>query len=356
MELQEASTVFELYDQYLAEKDTNNQSAARGRLLTALYGTDLSIEGGQGNPARQMIKMIQEVRPTSAGAIYFTEYVALYVKHARNFPHLFRQTDDVSRVNRVLKAILLQDESISDFEVLVQHNSLSAVEDCLHTTFITYMFFLDVNDITDKDRSRVRVTSCEILATIQTTNGKSFAKYLRCFLFWYFEEDLVNSKSKSLFNSYLRSSPDLLSASIYKNLISLVTEVVVECLAMKKSLITKAHCESLIKKILELIPLSVSIEIISKSFFLSEVSRIRVSAIDFLDVTIRNLYQIRRNSISNSSKIPVQLDSSRIYDDQLNEAIGDDRDISIGMTEELLNTELESVIKRSIAYVLDAGK
>jgi hypothetical protein len=350
MELEEASTVLELYDLYLAEKDTSNQSEARGRLLTALYRTNLSIGGGKGNPARQVMKIIQEVRPTSAGENYFPEYVALFVKHAPNFSHLFRQVDDASRVNRVLEAILLQNSSIRNIEALVQCNSLSAVEDCLHTTFITYMFFLGVSDITDEDLSRVKFISCDILASIQTTNGKLFAKYLRCFLVWYFEDDSVNSKSKSLVKSYLRSSPDLLPASTYTDLISLFTEVVVECLAMRKSLITKAHCESLIKKILELIPLSVSIETISKSFFSSKVSRIRLSAIGFLVVMIRNLCQIR---LSNSSNTPAALDSSGIYDDQLDEAI---REVYAGRTQEATNTELDSMIKRSMAYVLDAGK
>jgi hypothetical protein len=356
MESQESSTILELYDQYLAEKDASNQSGANGRLISALYSTDLSVGDGNGNAARQVMKIIQEVRPISAGASHFTEYVATYVKHARKFPHLFRNIKDVSRVTLVLETILSQNKSISDIEALIQQcNSLSTVEDCLHTTFIGFIFFVDVNGTTDKDRSCVRVTSCEILASIQTANGKLFAKYLRCFLFWYFEDELVNSKSKALINSYLRSSPDLLSASIYKELLSIFTEVVVECLAVKKSLITKSHCESLIKKILELVPLPVSIEIISKSFFSSKVSRIRLSAIDFLEVTIGKLHQIRCNSISNSIDTPLQLDSSRIYDEQLEEAIEDEQNITAGKTEEIVDVELESMLKRSMAFIFDAG-
>lgn len=350
MEILESSTILESHEQYLREKGTCDQSDAKSRLLSVLYNSDLSVECGTGNHARQVSKIIQEVRPASAGANQFTEYVALYVKHARRFPYLFRHVDDVSRVTRILETILLQNNSISDIEALVQCNSLSAVEDCLHTTFIAYIFLLD------EDRFRVRVASCEILASIQTTNGKSFAKYLRCFLFWYLEEDAVNCKSKSLLSSYFRSAPDLLSATTYKDLIAIVTDVMEEWLSIKKSSITKAHCEFLIKNVLELIPLSASIEIISKSFTSSKVSRIRVSAIDFQTITIAKLYQIMRNSIPNSNDSLLEVDSVRIYEMQLQHSIVDERDTTAGRTEEEMTAELESMMNRSMAYVLDAGE
>lgn len=355
MELRESSTILESHEQYLREKGTCNHSDAKSRLLSILYNSDLSVECAIGNRAKQVSKVIQEVRPTSVGANQFTEYVALYIKHARRFPNLFRHVDDVSRVTRVLEIILSQNNSSSDVEALVQCNSLSAVEDCLHTTFIAYIFFFDLTGNTDKDRSRVRVASCEILASIQTTNGKSFAKYLRCFLFWYLEEDAVNSKSKSLFSSYFKSAPDLLSATNFKDLIAIVTDVMVEWLSIKKNSITKAHCEYLIKNVLELIPLSVSIEIISKTFTSSKVSRIRVSAIDFQTNTIAKLYQIMRNSIPNSNDSLLEVDSVRIYEMQLQDSIDDERNATAGRTEEQMTAELESMMNRSMAYVLDAG-
>lgn len=350
-----SSSILELYDQNRSEKGTAIESEAKGKLISAIYSSHISVVSAKGNPTRDLANVIQKFRQIFAGDIHFKEYVALYVKHGRCFPHLFKSNTESSRVNRILELILLQNRSASGIEELLYCDSLKAVEDCIHTTLLAVMFYVDMSGITDMDRRHVIRTSCEILASIHTMNGKSFAKYLRCFLFWYFEEDSVNTKSNLLFRSYLRSSVDLLPASIYKELLTIVVEVVLECLAVKKKSTTKLDCESLIKRILDLVHISVAMEIISKSFLSSKFFRCRVSAIEFLDVTTAKLHQIRHNSYLNSSLPALQSGSSRFYEDQLDRAIEEEENCA-GKIEQNWCAELDSMMQRGMVYIMDAGK
>ena len=105
--------------------------------------------------------------------------------------------------------------------------------------------------------------------------------------------------------------PDLVSAEYYDDLVTTVIRTTLTILALRRALIKSHQIETLIERILEVVPLQLAIKIISGPFYTSKTSRIRIAAILFMEIVIARAYQVELNSMSNN-KIETQQSVSYI--------------------------------------------
>ena len=242
--------------------------------------------------------------------------------------------------------------------VLQDCNNPRSAESLLHTVIIA---------CTILNRGSAQVPDfhftccCRILAEIQRLNTKVFLRYLRCYLLWYIDEREIDHMPQLLIRGYIKMSPDLVSAECFDVLITTVVRTTLDILALRKSLIKSQQIEVLMERILELFPLSVAIKIISGPFYTSKSSRLRISAILFMEYVIARAYQAEIELLSSSKiEVPQSASYKNLVDSAIME-IKDDHDnyeklCNNHISDSRIRRDLQSLRLQCQVFLTDAGR
>ena len=329
-------SITDLYKSYLASKAEVSYSGSKRELLIAL-SEGVSTYSQNEASSTAFLNILQDLGPKSAGEDCYTEFIAVYLKFNNSDPTYARRIANISTrssIHQILDFLspCATQAQISSSEtqmksVLQDCKNPSNAETCLHTVIIACMIL----NIENARMSDLGVTCCcEMLADVQILNEMAFEKYFRSYLVWYFEECTVvrglDKLSRLLFRDYFMVCPDLVNAECYHNMETIAIRTTMEILALRRTLIKSQQIEIFIERILELFPLLFAIKIISGPFYTSKTSRIRISAIHFMEVVIAGAYQIENNSICD---IKIETPQSMSYRRAIFRAISEMNDIAI---------------------------
>lgn len=358
------SAISDLYKTFLDSRDEKLYSESKMELLLAL-SEGISTYSRNDESISALLNVLQNLGPKSAGEDCYSEFVALYLKtHLSNPRHVkgAANTATKSSINQILDLILrytekAQKESfdIDMKRVLQDCNNPRNAESLLHTVIIADTI---INGGSAQMPDFHVTYCCKILAEIQRLNRKVFLRYFRCYLLWYFDEREVGQKPQVLIRGYIKMSLDLVSSESYDDLITTAVRTTFDTLALRRSRIKSQQIEVLMERILELVPLSVAIKIISGPFYRNKSSLIRISAILFMEYVIAGAYQAENELISGSKIEGPQsasykklIDSAIIemtddYEQQSNNSISDSR----------IRRELQSIRLQCQVFLTDAGR
>jgi hypothetical protein len=365
--LKNISSISDLYKTFLDSRDEKLYSESKIELLLALSeGVPTYSRNDQSFSA--LLNVLQNLGPKSAGEDCYTEFVALYLKAHLSNPRYVKGAANAttkSSINQILDCILrhaqkAQTES-SDIDVknvLQDCNNPRSAESLLHTVIIACTI---LNSGSAQVPDFHFTYCCRILAEIQRLNRKVFLRYFRCYLLWYFDEREVDYMPQSLIRGYIKMSPDLVSAECYDELITTVVRTTVDTLALRKSPIKSQQIEVLMERILELVPLSVAIKIISGPFYTNKSSRIRISAILFMEYVIAGAYEAEIELLSSSkNEVPQSASYRKLIDSAIME-MKDDHDkyenqSDNAISDSRIRRELQSLRLPCQVLLTDAGR
>ena len=370
MSSKKVPAVIDLYKSYLASKEELSCSGSKRELLIAL-SEGVSAYSQNEASSTAFLNILQDLGPKSAGEDCYTEFIAVYLKFNNLDPKYARRIANVSTrssIHQILDFLLpcARQAHINHSEtemksVLQDCKNPRNAETCLHTVIIACMIL----NIGNARMSDLGVTCCcEILAEIQRLNRKAFVKYFRSYLVWYFDECILirglDNLPRLLFRNYFMVSPNLVNAECYHDMVTTAIRTTMEIVALKRTLIKSQQIELYIERILELVPLLFAIKIISGPFYTSKTSRIRISAIHFMEIVIAGAYQIENNSISD---IKVETPQSLSYRKAIFRAISEmNNNIAIHeinsdnkIAKEKINGDVQSIRLQCQVCLTDAG-
>ena len=169
-----------------------------------------------------------------------------------------------------------------------------SVDSCTHIVMIAFIIlFGRIGAPFGFNRQNFLTSSCELLADAQKSNVRAFSIYLRNFIVWYFEEESCNHESIDLLNHFFNLAPDLMIRATCAEVTSVIIDAVVQRIMIGTSLITKLQIELILAKVLELVPLPLSIDIIAESFCASKNSRLRMAGISCIDSILCQVHFLR---------------------------------------------------------------
>jgi hypothetical protein len=361
------SAISDLYKTFLDSRDEKLYSESKLELLLALSeGVPTYSRNEESFSA--LLNVLQNLGPKSAGEDCYPEFVALYLNaHLSNPRHMKRAANATtkSRINHILDFILrhaqkAQTESfdIDMKRVLLDCNNPRSAESLLHTVIIA----CTILNSGSAQMPDFQVTyCCKILAEIQRLNRKVFLRYFRCYLLWYFDEREVDHMPQLLIRGYIKISPDLVSAECYDDLVTTAVRTTLDTLALRRSLIKSQQIEVLMERILELVPLSVAIKIISGPFYTNKSSRIRISAILFMEYVIAGAYQAEIELLSSSKiEVPQSASYKKLLDSAIME-MKDDHDkyeiqCDSAISGRRIKRELQFLRLQCLVFLTDAGR
>ena len=368
MSSENASSVFNLYESFLASREEKSHSNSKRELLFAL-SEGLSTYSSSEASLKGLLNILQDLCPKSAGEDCFTECVALYLQfYSSNPEYSCRAANDTIRssIHQILDLVspFAQQSQIrySETEMkkaLQDCKNPRNAETCLHTVIIAFMIL--TSESAPKCDLNVNYC-CEILATIQRLSRKAFVKYFRSYLLWYLDERSlirsVDNTPRLLFRDYLKMCPDLVNAECYDDLLTTATRTTLEILALRRMEIKSQQIDSLIERILELAPLSFAVKIILGSFYTLKTSRIRISAIHFMEIVLAGAYRIEHHLVS-TNKIETSQSYTRMIDRAMTE-INDDVEFcgqhnDNTISEGKLRGEFQSIRLQCQVCLTDAG-
>ena len=370
MSSKKVPSVIDLYKSYLASKEELSYSGSRRDLLIVL-SEGISTYSQNEESSTELLKILQDLGPKSAGEDCYTEFIAVYLKFNNSDPKYARRIANISTRSSIHQILGFLSPCATQEQINPPEAEMkSALQDCknprnaetcLHTVIIACMIL----NIGNARMSDFGVNCCcEILADIQRLNRKAFVKYFRSYLVWYFDECILirglDNLPRLLFRNYFMVSPDLVNAECYHDMVTTAIRTTMEIVALKKTLIKSQQIELYIERILELVPLLFAIKIISGPFYTSKTSRIRLSAIHFMEIVIVGAYQIENNSISD---IKIETPQSLSYRRAIFRAISEmNNNIAIygkngdnKISEEKINGDFQSIRLQCQVCLTDAG-
>ena len=358
------SAISDLYKTFMDSKDEKLYSESKMELLLAL-SEGVSTYSRNDESFSALLNIFQNLGPKSAGEDCYSEFVALYLKaHLSNPRHAkgAANTTTKSSINKILDLILryaqkAQTESfdIDMKRVLQDCNNPRNAENLLHTVMIACTI---LNGGSAQMPDFHITYCCKILAEIQRLNRKVFLRYFRCYLLWYFDGREVGHKPQLLMKGYITMSLDLVRAECYDDMVTTAVRTTWDTLALRGSLIISQQIEVLMERILELFPLSVAIKIISGSFYTNKSSRIRISALLFMEYVIAGAYHAE-NELVGSSKIEVPESASykKLVDSAIIEMTDDhEQQSDNAISDSRIRRELRSIRLQCQIFLSDAGR
>ena len=360
-------SINDLYKSYLASKAEVSYSGSKRELLIALsegVSTYSQLEAS----STAFLNILQDLGPKSAGEDCYTEFIAVYLKFNNSDPKCARSITNINTRSSIHQILDLLSPCATEAQISYSKTEMKSVlqdcknprnaETCLHTVMIACMIL----NIENARMSDLGVSCrCEMLANIHLLNKKAFEKYFRSYLIWYFDECIVvrGLDYELLFRDYFMACPDLVNAECYHNMVTTAIRTVMEILALRRTLIKSQQIELFIERVLNLFPLVFAIQIISGPFYTSKTSRIRISAIHFMEVVIAGAYQIENNSICD---IKIETPQSLSYRRAIFRAISKMNNIAIHgrksdnkISEEKINENIQSIRLQCQVCLTDAG-
>jgi hypothetical protein len=271
--LDSSNSVFEICRQYFGEDRKYNDSLNKGKLLSVLYNNTTQLSEKKDSEIN-IVELIRQLTPNSAGEQYYSAFVAFYMKLVMNsnsydlseFLNLagkhtiLRVIDLFIRLGRGQSNSLMHDNISS---IMASCTKVTKADTCIHTIFTAFiLLYDDTGDASHIPQQTLISFTCNMLADAQKYDRRSFSKYIRSFTLWYLEGDEIREKeSVILFGYFLKSSSDLMTQSSCKEIVSVLSDAILNKIAIGTNSITKQEIDSIIEKTLFFIPLPTSIGI-----------------------------------------------------------------------------------------------
>jgi hypothetical protein len=381
-----SNSVSEICRQYFGEDRKYNDSLDKGKLLSVLYQNTTQLSESKDSDVN-LVELIKHLNPNSAGEQCYSEFVAFYMKLVMNSNSydlsVFLNLAGKHTILRVLDLFIrlgrgqstwLIDDNID--KIMASCTKVTKSDTCIHTIFSAFiLLYNDTDDASHIPQQTLISFTCNILADAQKYDRRSFSKYIRGFTLWYLEGEVREKESIILFGYFLKSSADLMTQSSCKEIIFVLTDTILNRIAIGTNSVTKQEIDSIIEKILFFIPLPISIEVLTQSLISSKQSKIRIYGLDCVFAVLDKichqrdspepvLVEVKRvkRLVGNCQyrkaieAATAQLEIDRIKERDILQKNRQEQDyVSFG-SDNLIHRDTEITIQKCISCFLDEGK